>query len=1442
MLAQENAAYAAILALAAGMAASQLSSSEFGPEKSHIQDSFAASAEALLLHRTVALTLTEQRSNSMSALSLVRAMLPSIAPHTALCLHERLVTAALLMHAIDELDSGNSAELSGPHDWSDSAQSKWSSFALDQETMKVPTSPSSLSISFEESAADIDTLLSGLPQPASQLISLFETHLQSHKLRNRSAIAREAWTTYIHPFLKAYTLGRMASASPPLLNPSKSLPTNARHSIIDLYFNLSTSHAPPPLMESSPSLSSSSLHSTQTATPDPAVNIPSIESCTSSSSPNSPCFLENDASIHFHSEISDMSRPCRSEKLSQPPFNDTHQQPSAPEPPFLPEPRCSKGPLQTMWNGSRTVLEDSDVDGASWDINSSRNLAGSVEGDNFIRTESTTEESDDVAFEIDKEAADFPIELINRIAATIKRSSSHRSAQITSNDAHALSPSDLMLELLLSSRVLPQSRNQMNSSLPTAKQNENQLEKTESQISVNMTIVGAKAIVSSEDGTGARDVFCRVHLCGDDGGAQTQSDPTDAREFATDVCVRTCTPAWYHDVHFECDRARDGVEVSVWDARGGDFLGKVSLQFSELWSRVGRGSGEENSDGSIADEGIDGHSIRASDTAGATDKVSVSGWHALEPKKGSTWDPYVGGLIYLEIRMALLNPPVIQQERECVDFIIPQALCQGFQLKPEDLSSIEKATSTLALFEILMKACIQLSLPNGESAQETPATKLQPQVIRRATTLETITSISSKSGVTCSNSSASTSPPCSEGMNLLSSEMKRVLGVWGVVFNISKPSQALVYFQVLLSVWKDGEPCDMAVVLNAYEYIHINMKRDDGWFGRNEIIELKARLSEIYARLKESVQNYKQVYTDRLSALEPTLLLMRMLSKNSVFRKDGAAASFRAELKCLISESATAQFGNLLIPLDNNELEPSTSGIKQIVVFISALTQDLRFQSKTFSPYFEGEVQLLKILSETYAQGIASVVESSLAMDARINAHLSEVDAFEILDLFVAAKTFLRTILKLSPSSMKSHQLKQIDLHAWFSPFVDTWMKHLVALDASKFEESPQEQLPTVSSSSAILACCDYAFDKLSAFYDFEWREGVVHMDWFVGALGKTFTTIVNWWAYAAISANSVFSTAWLLEQKSAGTNRLCIVLCVGESLFTKLCTISNTLSAFTQQQCAVNGKKQSHQEESETSTQWLTECQRCIDTVQLHLIQTISTEISNCTDTLLRDAVRKENTALTARAASSEATPLSLMPPPARKSPKRLLSFKNLTSQPAGRVLVNNTVPLIDVGKTVSGALVDSRMDTRAVQLLLADLFSLVERTMSALPRGAIVVQVVKTVWRQVVCVVLDVLDPFKSLDGLHPLLNRRQVSLCEAVLQQYHELLSALVAEGHGMDETLPRGGDGYHHVDVKDERFGYFEWGLLGAVEQVVSVFIEADIQARCSLVESVRRQMT
>ncbi|KAJ3225319.1 hypothetical protein HDU78_010688 [Chytriomyces hyalinus] len=675
--------------------------------------------------------------------------------------------------------------------------------------------------------------------------------------------------------------------------------------------------------------------------------------------------------------------------------------------------------------------------------------------------------------------------------------------------------------------------------------------------------------------------------------------------------------------------------------------------------------------------------------------------------------------------------------------------------------------------------------------------------------------------------------------------MKRVLGVWGVVFNISKPRQALVYFQVLLSNWKDRGLCDMAVVLNAYEYIHIKMKTDDGWFGQHEMNELKVRLTEIYAHLKESVEKYKQVFADRLSELEPTLLLMRMLSKNSVFKKDGATASFRAELKCLITESATAQFGQMLISLDSNAHEPSTADVKQIPAMISALTQDLRFQSKTFASYFEGEVQLLKILSETYAQGMAAVVESALNTYSRTGTHQPKADAFDLLDLFVAAKTFLRTSLKLSPSSTKSHQIKQVNLHAWFSPFVHTWMNELVALDASKFEEGQQcMETQEVSSSSAILACCDYAFDKLSSFYDFEWREGVVNMDWFIRAFGKTLTTTVNRWAYTAISANSVASTGWLLEQKSAGTNRLCIVMCVGESLFTKLSTISNTLSVFAQQQSSINGKTDCGQEDSETTTRWLNECQRSIDTVQLHLIQTISTEVSNCTDTLLRNVIRKEATASTARAPSSEATALSLMPPPSRKSPKRLLSFKNLASQPTGRVPVKKTVPgsLNEVGKTVSGALVDSRMDTRAVQLLLADLFSLVERTMSALPSGAIVVQVVKTLWRQVVCVVLDVLDPFKSSDGPQPLLNRRQVSVCEAVLKRFHELLSALVAEGYGMDETLARSGDGYQNIVASDNQFGYFEWGLLGAVEQVVSVFIEADIAARCGLVESVRRQMT
>ncbi|KAJ3387132.1 hypothetical protein HDU80_000240, partial [Chytriomyces hyalinus] len=592
MLAQENAACAAMLSLAAGMAASQLPSSQLGLEKSHVQDSFAASAEALLLHRT--LTLTGQRSHAMSALSIVRAMLPSMRTHTALCLYERLVTAALLIHAIDELDSGSYAESSRSHEWGNSVQS----YPSDQETMGIPTPPSS-SISFEEPLADIDSLLSGLPEPALQLISLFETRLQPlvpHMLRSRSTIACEAWTSCIHPLLTAYTDGRMASASPPLLKASKSLPANARHSIIDLYFNLSpSSHAPPPIMESSPSLSSSSLHSTETATPGTAFNttVSLSESC--SLSPTSPCFLENDASVNLHCEMSDVSHTISPEELSQPPSNDNQQQISASEPPFLPESLC----VQRILNGSNTVLEDADVDDASWDIKDgsavsqiSRNHLAAVEGDSFTITERTPAESENVAFEIDKEAADFPIDLIHGMAAAIKQNApapSHlQLLQTTSADTHVLSPNDLMHELLLSSRVLPQSKTQSHAipslptaSFPTTKTNENQPRQTESQISVDLKIVGAKAIVSPEDGTGARDVFCRVQVCGDDEQMQINPththDATRAREFVTD--------------------------------------------FGELWSSVGENTGNE----SAGDESIDNQSAQASGAAVATDEVSVSG-------------------------------------------------------------------------------------------------------------------------------------------------------------------------------------------------------------------------------------------------------------------------------------------------------------------------------------------------------------------------------------------------------------------------------------------------------------------------------------------------------------------------------------------------------------------------------------------------------------------------------------------------------------------------------------------------------------------------------------------------------------------------------------------------------------------------------------------------
>ncbi|KAI8621087.1 hypothetical protein BC830DRAFT_326909 [Chytriomyces sp. MP71] len=825
-------------------------------------------------------------------------------------------------------------------------------------------------------------------------------------------------------------------------------------------------------------------------------------------------------------------------------------------------------------------------------------------------------------------------------------------------------------------------------------------------IDVDLKVVGAKAIVSMDDGS-ARDVLCRVEVVQ---GVPDTLDGTPAhRVFTTEVCARTNTPAWYHDVHVSCARRSERFVVSVWDARSEDFLGQVALDVASLHADVVAGDA----------------------------RGTVGGWYPLEPMSGNSWNKYVGGFIFLEIRFGMQEEDE-DPEAHLINFV-PYATLMG--------AMTVCGLDPTCLYKTLMLACINIAIASS-------ADEIQDQLVHT-------------------------------DMRFLSPGSRVMLELWREPLGISKHMKDILYLDLVFAERKKRHVGEVPVwaLLNAYESIHRSLKAgameaslsngslssaSAGRFSLKESYEpftdmenliLNDVLGDIYKYYKAQLADYVSTFKERLPDLETTLLLLRMVSKNIVFRdfRPDVPASFRAELKGVLAEAAQSQF-LLLFQAAKDENDRSTI-VQTLISFCDLLLDDLRDQHKIFRTSFELELDIVKLVVESYVGRLNSIIENQFVTS--VHHHPGLFDAMEVLSLFNGLKRFILYACKLSPSIKKTIHFKMFDLAKWFSFFVPEWLQYLKDLKVSSFESLPRETEDandfSPGSCSAILQCFDSAYETLSTFIDFDWGLGGVDLTVFVEEFGEIVHHMTAEWCNGIVEGNSVTPTDkmqhTLLNQT---TNPVCVQMCEIEAVNAKLWSIHHLIDASTTQ---IDNKV-------ESTSSWFVKSQESIEKAQKILLQILATEIGNCTQVVISEAVVKQEAAI--------------LPAP---MPRKKLFVKQET------IIQYSNV-------TVEGVSVNAPMESFNVEALLTDLIQHTQRVMEALPSGATVQELIKCTWDKVINSMTDLMVPplFGEFEVLRRPLNVRQLSMCSQVMQAFYDVFYAfsMAATGNNAD-TLFRGGMG-------------------------------------------------
>ncbi|KAJ3081055.1 hypothetical protein HK100_009989, partial [Physocladia obscura] len=259
--------------------------------------------------------------------------------------------------------------------------------------------------------------------------------------------------------------------------------------------------------------------------------------------------------------------------------------------------------------------------------------------------------------------------------------------------------------------------------------------------------------------------------------------------------------------------------------------------------------------------------------------------------------------------------------------------------------------------------------------------------------------------------------------------------------------RTLAYLDLVFQKYKVYE-VPVWSLLNGYEELYGNMKRSAAWLNEFEKPILIDTLEEMHSHYKTQISNYKEYFPKNKpdEALESTILLLRMIFKNPVFREihPDLPKSFRIEIKDTMVHASNSRFKKLLAlssPLDENDLEEVIGGLARLS---DLLVDDIIADYKYFKKPFEIELDIVKLNADVFFNRFIGVLAAQF-VSLLETADVPKI-ATNMFALLKALRAFDSKYCRIYPGIKKSPAYKNFTIEDWIAPFILKWLDYLSTL------------------------------------------------------------------------------------------------------------------------------------------------------------------------------------------------------------------------------------------------------------------------------------------------------------------------------------------------------------------------------------------------------------
>ncbi|KAJ3127782.1 hypothetical protein HK098_005781 [Nowakowskiella sp. JEL0407] len=274
--------------------------------------------------------------------------------------------------------------------------------------------------------------------------------------------------------------------------------------------------------------------------------------------------------------------------------------------------------------------------------------------------------------------------------------------------------------------------------------------------------------------------------------------------------------------------------------------------------------------------------------------------------------------------------------------------------------------------------------------------------------------------------------------DLLTVESKAILTVFGRQWAVGEAFRVTALLELLFNKYKSYEVPTMSL-LKAYETLRENMKKDPSWLSENERAALTELLNQMYDYYKTQISKYKEFYpkNNPRGALETTLLMLRMIHKNPIYREahHESPESFRDVLKVLMTEASVNRFQKLqelTAPFDESDTDAVIDGLCRLAELIS---EELQADLKYFDPPFQRELIISKVTADSYLKHYILCIEQHVELFS--SEEIAKQASKGMFDLYKKTKRLHDKFSGLVPGLSGSSGMS---IERWFLPFVSMWL------------------------------------------------------------------------------------------------------------------------------------------------------------------------------------------------------------------------------------------------------------------------------------------------------------------------------------------------------------------------------------------------------------------